>query len=120
MPDYKKAGAVHRSGTCTLDATGSGTIIFEVQHANQRWKIYSVVISTNQAQTTAPYPQATVYAGGIAQPGLSQGASWLGNQVTLTGEVMMDPGIDLTVGFSGGVPGTVATAVIDGDNELWR
>jgi hypothetical protein len=117
---YVDQGEVKRTMQVKLDSNGNGQVQFAVQTANQQWLIYTVVCQTNQAQTAPPYPQVTAYLGGQPQAGLAQGASWIGNQVTLAGKVRMDSGLDLIIAFAGGVAGSVATVTIEGDNQLWR
>jgi hypothetical protein len=74
-------------------------------------------VSTNQPQTTAPYPTAEIFEG-TTSAGLSAGATWTGNNDVFHGRFVMDAGTDLTVVFTGGVAGSVATAIIEGANEL--
>lgn len=114
---WTAVGEIRRRQSVTLDASGNGSVTFIVRHANQRWIIRYVGVSTSQAPTTAPYPTATVYEG-PQQAGMSDGATWTGNQDTFTGRFIMDAGTDLTVAFTGGVVGSVATVVIEGTNEL--
>ena len=66
---------------------------------------------------TAPYPTATVYLGG-QQVGVSEGATWTGNQDIFSGVAEMTCD-DLYVVFTGGVAGSIATAIIEGDSYLW-
>jgi hypothetical protein len=49
---------------------------------------------------------------------MADGATWTGNQDTFRGRFVMDAGTDLMVSFTGGVAGSVATVVVEGDNEL--
>jgi hypothetical protein len=51
---------------------------------------------------------------------VSEGATWIGSQFTLSGRMEMDAGLDLTVAFTGGVAGSKATAIIEGEQFLWR
>ncbi len=120
MADWQPSGEVNRTKQVTLDGSGNGSLNFDVGSANERWIITSVLVSTNQAQTTAPYPQVTVYENGQQQAGLATGASWIGNQDVLVGRFIMDAGTDLLVSFTGGVAGSKATAKITGKRELWR
>lgn len=115
--DWTQVGEIRRRLSVTLDVSGNGSVQFNVRHANQRWIIEYITVSTNQASTTAPYPTATVYEG-PQQAGMSDGATWTGNQDTFHGRFVMDACIDLIVGFTGGVVGSVATVVIEGTNEL--
>ena len=119
MADWRRIGTVRRRASVTLDANGNGSVEFGVTYSsNHKWVISDVVISTNQATNVAPYPNATVYLGG-QQAGVSEGASWTGNQDTLTGVFEMT-GEDLFVQFAGGVAGSVATVIIEGDSYLWK
>lgn len=115
--DWTEVGEIRRRLSVTLDGSGNGAVTFNVRHANQRWRIEYVTVSTNQASTTAPYPTATIYEG-PQQAGMSDGATWTGNQDTFRGRFVMDACTDLTVAFTGGVAGSVATVVILGTNEL--
>ncbi len=120
MADWVRSGEVSRAKQVTLDGSGNGTLNFDVGSANERWIIDAVLVSTDQAQTTAPYPQVTVYENGQQQAGLATGASWIGNQDVLKGRFVMDAGTDLLVAFTGGVAASKATAKITGRRELWR
>lgn len=119
MADWQRIGTVRRRGSVTLDSNGNGTITFGVTYsANHKWVISDVILSTNQSQTTAPYPTVTAYLGG-QQAGVSEGATWTGNQDTMRGPIEMTAADDLTVAFTGGVAGSVGTAIIEGDSYLW-
>jgi hypothetical protein len=50
---------------------------------------------------------------------VSEGATWTGNQDVMRGQVEMTAD-DLSVVFTGGLAGSVATAVIEGDSYLMR
>lgn len=115
--DWTQVGEVRRRQSVTLDASGNGSVTFIVWTSNQRWIIEYIGVQTNQSPTTAPYPTATVYEG-PQQAGMADGATWTGNQDTFTGRFVMDACTDLTVAFTGGVAGSVATVVIEGTNEL--
>jgi hypothetical protein len=106
-------GYLNKAGTVTLDGSGNGTLDFDVDHAWQRWEIAQIVVSTNQPSNQAPYPTAEVFAGPIA-PVYSQGATWTGNQDTFSGKVDLDAGTELHVVWTGGLPGSIATARIHG------
>lgn len=114
---WEEVGSIRRRLSVTLDSSGNGSVTFIVRHANQRWIITYIGVSTNQSPSTAPYPTATVYEG-PQQAGMADGATWTGNQDTFTGRFVMDAGTDLTVAFTGGIVGSVATVVIEGTNEL--
>ena len=119
MADWLKIGPVRRGGRVTLDASGNGSIIFEVFSANHKWDIETVVIKAAGALPQI-FPQVTLYNGINQTDGRSAGASWLGGQVTFRGHMEMNNADALTVGFASGKAGTVVTAVIEGTNYLWR
>jgi hypothetical protein len=119
MPEWKNMGPVQRSGSVTLNASGAGTIVFEVFTANSKFEIDTVVV---KAAGAAPqlFPQVTLYNGLNQVDAKSAGGSWFGGQVTFRGHMKMDNADDLTVGFASGTSGTKLTAVIEGTNFLWR
>jgi len=119
VADWQKVGEVRRRKSVVLDASGNGTVTFDVWSANHKWEIHDVVMATDQAQTTTPYPTVTIYLGG-QQIGVSEGASWTGNQDIFRGKVTMEPCLDLTVTFAGGVVGSTGTVILEGDSYLWR
>lgn len=119
VADWQRIGTVRRRAAVTLDGSGNGTVTFGVTYsANHKWVISDIIVATSQSQTTPPYPTATAYLGG-QQVGVSEGATWTGNQDTMRGTIEMTAADDLTVSFTGGVAGSVATAIIEGDSYLW-
>jgi hypothetical protein len=118
VADWNRIGTVRRRGSVILDGSGNGNVDFYVTYSsNHKWIISDVIVSTSQSSTTAPYPTATAYYGG-QQAGVSEGATWTGNQDTMRGIIEMTDEA-LTVRFTGGLAGSVATAVIEGDSFLW-
>lgn len=115
---YQSVGRVKRNGRVTLDGSGNGQITFDVPSANHRWILESVVINMMSATPTL-YPQVVMYAGGVSQ-GMSEGASWTGNQVTFQGRIDMDSGITLTISLMNGPAAAKITAIIEGESELWQ
>jgi hypothetical protein len=119
VADWIRQGIVRRRQSVTLDGNGNGTVTFGVSwSSNHRWVISDIIVATNQNPSVAPYPTATAYLGG-QQVGVSEGATWTGNQDVMRGQVEMTAD-DLAVAFTGGLAGSVATAVIEGDSFLWR
>ncbi len=119
MADWNRIGTVRRRLSVTLDGSGNGSVTFGVTYsANHKWVISDVLVATSQSPSQAPYPTATAYLGG-QQVGVSEGATWTGNQDVMRGQIEMTSE-ELTVAFTGGLPGSVATAVIEGDSFLWR
>lgn len=121
FPVTEITGALKRSGNVTLDANGNGVIEFSPVHARQRWEVNGVIVSTNQAQTTSPVPIANVLVNGVyvgkvtvLSPGQSLGATWSGSQDTFSGTAQIGPCDNLSVAFTGGIPGTIAFANVLG------
>lgn len=115
---WTEVGEYRRRLSVTLDGSGNGQVQFDVRSSNQRYKIKYVTVSTNQALTQQPYPTVTTYNGSVQSPGLSEGATWTGNQDTFHGQWIIDACDDLIVAFVGGVAGSIASAIIEGVNEL--
>ena len=118
-------GLLKKSGQVTLDSTGHGVLIFDPDHAHQRWEIETVVVSTNQASTATTVPVATLALNTTAMSTLSAGnqagATWNGNQETFTGKWDVGPCDFMAVLFSppagaAGAPlsGVIASAVVTG------
>lgn len=119
MADWVKQGLVRRRQAVVLDGSGDGSVTFGVDYsANHKWVIDDIIVATSQSSTTPPYPTATVYLGG-QQVGVSEGATWTGNQDVLRGQTEMTLD-ELTIAFTGGLAGSTATVVIEGESFLWR
>jgi hypothetical protein len=119
VPKWIRIGPVRQGKRTTLDASGNGSIVFSVYSANSKFELQTVVVKAAGA-TPALFPQVTLYNGINQQDARSQGASWIGGQVTFTGHIEMNNADDLTVGFAKGTAGVVVTAIIEGVNYLWR
>lgn len=119
VANWQWTGRVRRRLSVTLDASGNGTVNFDVWSANHKWAVDDLLGFTDQAQTTAPYPTVTAYLGG-QQTGVAEGSTWIGNRFALRGRLEMTAADDLTVAFTGGVAGSVATVILEGDRYLWR
>lgn len=118
-------GLLKKSGQVILNGSGLGTLTFSTDHANQRWEVDSVVISTNQSATAIVVPFVTLAENTTVLSQLSagnqRGATWNGNQQTFRGLWHMGPMDFLSVMFSpptgaSGAPlsGVVASAVVSG------
>lgn len=103
-----------RSGSVTLDATGAGTVTFSVDNTNQRWIIDWVTVQTNQAPAATPVPRVISYQNQVGAPAGFRGGSNSGNLDSAQGRVILYPDDILYFVWSGGIPGSVATAVIAG------
>lgn len=115
--DWTAVGEYRSRKSVTLDGSGNGSVSFDVRSSNQRYVVGFIGVSTNQDPAVAPYPTATVYEG-PQQAGMADGATWTGNQDMFRGRFVMDAGTDLTVAFTGGIAGSVATVIVEGVNEL--
>lgn len=114
------SGQLHKADSAIMDGTGGATLIFTTENARQRWEVTTVVVSTNQDPTVAPYPRAEVFVNDSSSMGNSQGATWTGNQDTFTGTTDVGPCDNLIVVFTGGPPGATATARLGGTKYTRR
>jgi hypothetical protein len=114
------SGELRKSGQVTLDASGNGTITVASDNAWQRWVVESVWVSTNQAQTATPVPTAELFVGPASSRANSRGVSWSGNQDTFEGRILVGRVDEFHIVFAGGIPGTVASAVIGGTKHTRR
>lgn len=129
MPEIP--GDLHKSGQVKLDANGNGVLIFDPDHANQRWVVTNVVVSTNQSSTATLVPFVTLAENttqlSTLSAGNQRGATWNGNKETFTGEWKIGPCDFLAVifgppaGQSGAsLSGVIASAVVTGTKYLKR
>ena len=125
------SGDLLKSGQVTLNSTGNGVLTFDTDHANQRWEIDTIVISTNQASNATVVPFVTLAQNTTALSTLSagnqRGATWNGNKETFTGKWKIGPCDFLAVIFSppagqSGTPlsGVIGSAVITGTKYTRR
>lgn len=125
------AGDLHKSSQVTLNSTGNGVLIFDPDHANQRWEVESVVVSTNQASTATIVPFVTLAQNttqlSTLSAGNQRGATWNGNKETFTGKWKIGPCDFLAVIFSppagqsgASMSGVIASAVVTGTKYTRR
>lgn len=118
-------GDLKKSGQVTFDATGNGALLFYPEHANQRWEIDSVVVSTNQSATATLVPNVMLALNSQSvstmSAGNQQGSTWNGNQETFSGRINVGECDYLSVFFTppagtSGTPlaGVIGSAVITG------
>jgi hypothetical protein len=94
-----------------LDANGYGTVSFQPP-SFRTWTVESVNVRTSQAVTDTPIPQVTVYRGGVGGEILAQ--SYMGNRATAVGSTTVQPSQLLVVEWTDGIPGTTASAWLNG------
>lgn len=104
---------IPRSQTVTLDASGNGQVAFSIDNSNVRWVIDQTNVATDQANNATPIPAADTYLNQIA-PQAWQGGTYSGNKDIGTGRVVLYPDNVYYVVWTGGIPGSHATAVIAG------
>lgn len=108
------SGRLTQAGNVTLDGSGNGTVgPLGPWNSWNRWVVTSITVSTTQAATQTPYPTATIQVNGLTPAG-SRGGTWTGNQDTWSGRIELGPADQVSIVFAGGVPGTIATARLDG------
>jgi len=123
------SGELHKSGQVTLNSTGNAVLTFDPDHANQRWEVESIVVSTNQASTATIVPFVTLAKNTTAlstmSAGNQAGASWNGNKATFRGTLKIGPCDFLSVIFSppagqsgASMSGVIASAVVTGTKYL--
>jgi hypothetical protein len=104
---------IPRTQNTTLDASGNGQVTFAIDNTNQRWIIDAVTVQTSQAPASTPVPQALVYRNAVTPQAL-EGGTYNGNFDTASGRVILYEGDTIYVTWSGGIPGSTATAIIHG------
>jgi hypothetical protein len=107
-------GDLKRAGSVTLDANGNGTITFIPHNAQQSWEVTYIAASTNQSPTATVVPQVESFVNGVLDRCNSRGASWAGNQTSFSGLIKVGSCDNLNIVFTAGVPGTVASVVLEG------
>lgn len=119
-------------GSVTLDGNGNGVLTFQTDHANQRWVVTTVIVSTIQPSTASlvPYATAALNTTSLSQmsPGNQLGTSWDGNTDTFGGPAFdVGPCDFISVLFypplgqaGAALAGVVATAVLKGTKYTRR
>ncbi len=100
------------SYTAVLDASGNATLRFGPTRRGQTWKPTLLAVSIPNPTRV---PSATVTNGSV---GLGETFTGSGDSTDLAGTVVF-PGQQITVVWTGGDAGAVATASITGDIEQW-
>jgi hypothetical protein len=109
-------GVLRRGGQVVLDGTGQGTVTLFPDTGSQRWEIERITIKTNQAVTQTPIPQCELFLDSVPISN-SRGASYNGNNDTFDpdgGPIRVGPADCITLQWTGGIPGTIASCQIEG------
>jgi len=108
-----------KSKQITLDSGGNGVIIFDPDHANQRWEVTKIVVGTNQNATATVVPYVTPALNTVSLATLSAGnqrgaATWSGNNDVFSGLIDVGPCDFLSLIFSPpkGNSGTALSGVV--------
>jgi hypothetical protein len=121
-----------KSKQVTLDAGGNGVILFDPDHANQRWEVRSITVGTNQNATATVVPYVTPAINTVSLATLSPGnqrgaATWSGNNDVFTGLIDVGPCDFLSLIFSpprGGngaaLSGVIGFAIVTGTKYTKR
>ena len=116
MPIAETETELHTGGAVVLDASGNGQIPFVTDHANQRWEVEHISVSTSQAITATPIPGVATYVNVPGDAQHSRGASFSGilNDFDTPNPIKVGMGDVLYVSFTGGIAGTTAYATLEG------
>src|SRR5690348_778984 len=102
-----------RSGNVVLDADGNGNVEFSIDGNSQRWVIDGGGCLTDQAPGSMPVPKCDVYQGQVTAAGW-RGGTYNGQRDQFGGTMVLYPDDVMIFAFTGGVPGSTATAIITG------
>ena len=111
------------SDNVTLDGSGNGSVLLTPDNDSQRWEVTRIAVRTTQAPTQTPFPQAELFDTIVPVASASYGATASGhNDVFDTSGNPIDIGSQdsVLIVWTGGIPGTVATAAIRGYKFLDR
>jgi hypothetical protein len=102
-----------RSFPVTLDGNGNGNVAISIDNSNVRWIIDNIAVETNQAANTSPIPRC-VFRMGDPVSGKFLGGTDSGALDTGSGRAILYAGDVMYAIWSGGVPGSIATATVTG------
>lgn len=109
---------IPRTKSVLLNAQGYGEVTFEIDNTNARWLLDSVNVQItdtggNPLPNSSPVPAANTYLNAITPNGW-RGGTQNGNLDQGAGRAILYAGDVLYVVWTGGAPGTVGQATIDG------
>lgn len=109
------ATVLSTQGAVTLSAAGYGVVTLAPE-SFRTWTVSTINVRTTQSPTQTPVPQCTVYEGAVGGPIVAQ--TYMGNRSTAVGERVVQPSQPLVIEWTGGVPGSVATAYVYGTQDM--
>lgn len=107
----------------TLDSNGNGVLYFQTDSGSQEWYVQRIAVRTTQTPTQTPFPQAEVFDTDSPTSGSSLGATASGHNDIYDaagGPIHVGTADTLSVVWTGGIPGTVASATLRGIKVLRR
>lgn len=100
----------------TLNASGYGIVTFQPP-GYRTWTVTAINVLTDQGATVTPVPRCKAYLGGLGGRVIAQ--TWMGNGATAGGSPeQVQPSQQLVIEWTGGVPGTRATAYLSGTMDM--
>jgi hypothetical protein len=123
VSDNDQTSRLKTGGQVVLDGSGNGAVTLLPDNAWQHWAIERINVRTNQAPTKTPFPQCELFLGTAAAPSDSQGATAAGHNDVFDpsgGPITIGPADALTLIWTAGVPGSIATVVVTGTKTLRR
>lgn len=108
---------LRRGGSVVLDAGGNGTVTIFPDTGWQTWEVERVTVRTNQGATQTPYPQAELFVDLAPVASSSRGATASGQNDVFDasgGPIRVGSADGLTIAWTGGVPGSIATVTVTG------
>lgn len=106
-----------------LDSNGNGQILASPDSGSTSWEVTRISVRTNQALTQGPFPQAELFDSITPVQSASYGATYVGhNDVfdTSGDPLEIGPNDAILIVWTGGIPGTTASAIIRGHKILAR
>lgn len=103
------------SDSVELDSQGNGQVMLSPANGSTMWQVYEVKVTTNQGAAT-PVPVAELFDTPVPTAASTYGATQAGNDDVYEAvhPVIIGPTDTLLVTWTGGVPGTLATARVRG------
>lgn len=114
------AGNLKKAGSVKLDSSGRGVVSFITDNSWQRWEVDAIAVKTNQGATQVPVPVAEAFVNDPSSAGNSEGGTSSGSQDTMSGRINLSGPDTLNIVWTGGISGTIATAIVTGTKYTKR